>query len=484
MRSTWKLLNSVINKTRSSNDAKNFLINNSLTNDPALIVKSFNDYFVHIGPDLAKTIPTSFKKFDDFLPPSISSSMVLLPTDECEISNIIKSLKNSASPGLDEIPPSVVKFACSFIVTPLVNLINCSMSKSIFPSKLKQAKVVPIFKSGNATMVCNYRPISILNIFSKIYEKVLYKRLLSFLTTNNFFFDHQFGFREGHSTSMALITLVHYITAVSDANETTISVFVDLSKAFDTLNHDILLHKLEHFGIRGSVLQLFENYLHGRNQCASDNGVFSDCLPITCGVPQGSILGPLLFLLCINDIHKSSTLLKFILFADDTTVLFKSKSLSELFRTMNHELKTVSEWFKANKLSLNISKTNFIVFKKSIAATSSFSVNFDNIQVKQVSSVKFLGVEIDSNLAWKDQISKVEKKISSAIGVVSKVRFKITNKTALLLYDALIASQLNYCNIVWAATYKSSLDRLYVLQKRALRICFHKKKLCKIIPTV
>ena len=393
------------------------------------------------------------------------------PTDNLEVNSIIKSLKNCSSPGPDGIPSSVIKFAGPHITPILVKLINLSLINGIFPDRLKMARVVPIFKGGDGSKINNYRPISILNIFSKIYEKVMYKRLSNYLSNKDFFFQNQFGFRKNHSSSMALLSLHDYVTNALDKNEIPISIFIDLSKAFDTLNHSILLKKLEHYGIRGVALSLFQNYLKDRMQCVNYNGMTSSYLSIKCGVPQGSILGPLLFLIYINDICRTSSVLKFILYADDTTILLSSKSLPDLVSLINKELVLVSEWFKTNKLSLNVDKTNFIIFKKSILTDSSLQIKFDNNLIKQISCTKFLGVEINSGLTWKNHITKIENKLATVIGVVRKIRSKITYKTALLLYDALILSQINYCNIVWGSNYVTILKKMLSLQKKALKIC-------------
>ena len=197
-------------------------------------------------------------------------------------------------------------------------------------------------------------------------------------------------------------------------------------------------------------------------------------LPVTCGVPQGSILGPLLFLIYMNDIYRSSPLLKFILFADDTTLLFSAKTLLELTTVVNHELQNVSEWFRVNRLSLNISKTNFIIFKKASSLATPVNLKFDNVTIKQVSTLRYLGLEIDNQLSWKDHIKKIENKIAVVTGIIRKIRFKLSTKTSLLIYDSLISSQLYYCNILWASTYKSSLAKIISLQKRALRACLGK----------
>ena len=270
---------------------------------------------------------------------------------------------------------------------------------------------------------------------------------------------------------MAILNLVDNISNSIDKKKPCAAVFIDLSKAFDTIDHTILLKKLHRYGFRGTTLQLLKSYLSNRSQCVFYQNTFSSSKGICCGVPQGSILGPVLFLIYINDIYRCSTLLNFILFADDTTLFYSAHSWTELSNALNEALISLCNWFKCNKLSLNVSKTNFIAFHSSRSSTINLNIMIDNEQISQVLYTKFLGVEIDYCLSWKYQIKKVENKISSIIGVISRIRFKIDLKTSLMLYNSLVLPYLDYCNILWASNYKTELLKLYVLQKRAIRIC-------------
>jgi hypothetical protein len=275
---------------------------------------------------------------------------------------------------------------------------------------------------------------------------------------------------------MALLDMQCKITDSIDNNKFSLGIFFDLSKAFDTVDHKILLKKLEHYGIRGVVLNWFSDYLTNRSQCVCFNGSLSGSKRITCGVPQGSILGPLLFLIYVNDLSKTSRILHFVLFADDTNVFISDKSLESLFKRANCELKLISSWFKANRLSLNIEKTNFIIFRshrKSLGLTPhDFRIAMDGKSICQVSSCKFLGVYIDQHLTWMDHINHISRKIAKNISILSRVRHCLPRTSLIGLYYALIFPYLSYCIISWGSNYHCRLNALEILQKRAIRVIF------------
>jgi len=353
----------------------------------------------------------------------------------------------------------------------LSTLINHSIQNSIFSDSLKVAKVIPIFKSGDKTLITNYRPISLLNTFSKIYEKVILRRFENFLAKNKILYDGQFGFRKHRSTQLARVSFLDKLTEALDKNEFVISLFIDLSKAFDTVDHAILLGKLHHYGIRGLAHDLMASYLTNRSQYVEMNGVQSSCSKIMCGVPQGSILGPMLFLLYINDLPCCTKLLQFFLFADDTTILFSCHSLEDLIRTVNNELVYLTDWFSINKLSLNVSKTNYMLFSGHNSVSSNLDILLCNRSVLRVQSTKFLGIEIDEKLSWKNHIQIIQKKLSTANYILRNIRHKINQTTALKIYDIMILPHLTYCNLIWGNACKTYLQNIYRLQKRALRVC-------------
>jgi hypothetical protein len=324
------------------------------------------------------------------------------PIVETEIIKIVNKFNQNKSAGHDNIDTFIIKRVATEIAKPLTSIFNLSIATGIVPQKLKIAKVIPIFKKNDPELFSNYRPVSVLPCFSKILERLIFNRCITYIDRHRILNDKQFGFRSNHSTSMAIIQLVDTIYNAVEKNETTIGIFLDLSKAFDTIDHKILIHKLELYGFRGIVLDWFKDYLYNRKQYVYYNSCDSELKDIICGVPQGSILGPLLFILYVNDIINTSNVLDVILFADDTTILYSNKDIRSKFGLINNELKEVSNWFRANKLSVNATKTNYMVLgtphmtsknKNAIIDDVNVSANIilDETALERVDSTRFLG---------------------------------------------------------------------------------------------
>jgi hypothetical protein len=386
-----------------------------------------------------------------------------------EIEELSRILKEGKSSGHDEIDPGAAKYSLPFISNPLTYIFNLSLTSGIVPCNLKLAKVIPIHKANDPAQFNNYRPISVLPAFSKLMEKIVYNRLISFINKHNILTNAQYGFRSNHSTYMALMDLIIKVTESINKKHHTMGVFLDLSKAFDTINHDILLTKLHHYGIRGTPLNWFESYLTNRKQYVQTHSVKSSLSSLSCGVPQGSILGPLLFLLYINDITQVSNKLSFIIFADDTNLFASHSNLHDLHTIINEELALLTTWFKTNKLSLNINKTNYMLFSLREAHSSNTKISIDNQYLQQVTSSKFLGVTVDEHLTWKTHINNIKIKVSRAAGILTKLKHILPKRTLITIYNSLVLSHLTYCNIVWGNTYNSRLKPLMTLQNKAIK---------------
>ena len=295
MKKTWLILKNIVNKGISKRVQSTFRIHDdTIISDKAIISVKFNDFFINIGPTLAKKIPSQIISPLQFMGERVFNSLFLEPVYPGEIDMIVKNLKHSA-PGHDEITTAILQLALPAIRTSLVHVMNLSLAEGIFPDELKVAKVLPLYKGDNPILFNNCRPVSLLNILSKVFEKVMYTRLVSFFENQKILYNKQFGFRILHSTYMALMLLIDKLTNAIEKGEYGIGVFLDFSKAFDTVDHAILLSKLYHYGVRGSALSWFTSYLSNRKQNVSYNNVSSNIKTISCGVPQGSLLGPVLF---------------------------------------------------------------------------------------------------------------------------------------------------------------------------------------------
>ena len=355
-------------------------------------------------------------------------------------------------------------------IEPITHLVNESLKSGIFPSELKLARVVPIFKSGDSSLLTNYRPISVLSFFLENLEIIVYNIVFDFLCQNEISYDYQFGFRSKHSTQQALITLVDNVTKSLDGSNIVISLFIDLKKAFDTVHHRILLSKLYAYGIRGILPKWFESYLTDRSQYVIYDGVESEIRPVECGIPQGSILGPLFFIISMNNICNVSDLMFAIMYADETCFLMNGTDLHKLIKQLNVEVDSLCTWFKSNKLSLNTQKTFYMIFHRARLKSIDDDVIMDNNALIKVNAIKYLGVIVDNKLNWIDHITYVKNKISKGLGIMYKDRRYLHKSSLRNLYHAYIYSYLTYCIEVWGCTSKCQLNALLLLQKKIIRI--------------
>ena len=336
---------------------------------------------------------------------------------------------------------------------------------------MKIAKVVPIYKKGDPKYFNNYRPVSILPCFSKILEKIVYIRLYNFLLKNDVLYQGQYGFRKNVSTEMAVVEIQDRIISEINENKSVIGIFMDLSKAFDSLSHNILLKKLWYYGVRGTCFEWFKSYLCNRKQCTIFNSLLSEFEIIDTGVPQGSILGLLLFLICINDIVNSCHCFDFISYADDTTLIGSNSNFDDLCANVSFNLTKVAMWFQCNKLSLNVDKTNFVLFQKNNFKKNDISVlKINEKTIKRCHSVTFLGVILDERLNWNEHIDNVSRKISKYIGIMNRLKYELPFNILYHLYNAFILPHLMYCNSIWGNTYSKRIEGLFKLQKKAIRI--------------
>ena len=396
-----------------------------------------------------------------------------VPLNTDEIKKLINSLELNKGPGVDGISPYIIKKTKDIIAPKLTQLFNTCMDVGTFPKKLKTAKIIPLHKGGKKSNPSNYRPISLLPQFGKLFEKIIKQRIIDFLEEHNVITAHQYGFRKSHSTELAISDIQNKLLQNLDDNKITCTIFLDLAKAFDCVNHEILLQKLERYGIRGKLLLLLKSYLSNRYHLTKVNGVESNLRLLEIGVPQGSILGPLLFILFINDLPRI-TKFDVKLFADDTFLSMTDDNLKTLQNKTNIELKKISRWFSANKLTLNVAKSKYMLVKRNNRKSAhEFTLKFNGKKMDLCTSYKYLGVHLDDRLNWKKHIDYLCEKLSKMCGIFAKLRHCCNIILLKTIYYALVESHLQYCNMIWGNADWRILEPLLKLQNKLIRIiCF------------
>ena len=484
MKKTWGVISDALKSSDKSKSQVEFIVGNHIVRDTDEIANHFNDYFINISRTLLQQIQPTHS-FDHYLNENAASRLQFHPVNKEYISKLIDKLKNKASYGHDNISNKLIKSAKEVLVEPLTLLVNQMLKSGHFPSELKISRVKPLFKNGDPAMFSNYRPISLLPSMSKIFEYVIFYQLFDYMCTNNLLTIEQFGFRTGHSTELAAIQLIDHLTKQMDMGKVPTNIYIDLSKAFDTLDHSILLDKLTYYGVCGLENLLLRDYLSGRHQYVDYNGSKSRTNSISLGVPQGSILGLLLFLIYINDLPKVSHVFSMLMYADDTT-LYCNLDYSTSDILLNNELTKITDWLSSNKLSLNVKKTKFMVFHTPQRRVNYPTLKLNNVNIERVSQFNFLGVILASSLKWDKHVAHVSLKISRVIGVLYRLKHIFPREVLLTLYNALILPHLSYCILVWGSKIDSN-HKLLLLQKKAVRIITnqdyiaHSEPLCKLL---
>ena len=390
------------------------------------------------------------------------------------IKSQLENLKTNKATGIDDISAKFLKMAAPIICKPLSHLLNLSIQSGEYPKMLKKANVTPIFKKGNKSDPNNYRPISVLPIISSIFETHISNCVTKFMDTHNLIYHNQSGFRKNHSCQTALTKLVDHWLAQMNENNTVGVVLLHLTKAFDLVSHKILLQKLRSYKFDNQSLAWFNSYLSDRTQQVHISGKLSTERDIKAGVPQGSVLGPLLFILFINDLPLHIDFCELDLYADDATMTAFSSSLSTLLNFMRSDLHNFLNCCVDNDMTLNLAKTiaMFLSSKQNINRILSdppnIVLNGEPIRISQ--QEKLLGINIDSSLSWHSQIDKALKKCNTLLFLLGRIKQYLSIPIRKLFYNAYILHHLDYCCTIWGNTTADSINAVVKFQKRAARL--------------
>lgn len=469
-KTTWQIINK--NKNMLLKPPINTIkTNNTIITDPIDIAKCFNDYFIDKISSTDESIsPMTSSTGDSFL-----NSMFLELSTSNDIIKIIKSLKNTNSVGHDGLSTKVIKFVSEAIAQPLSHILNVCIEKGTFPDLLKIAIIKPMFKKEDPENMKYYRPLAMLSVISKIFEKYIHQKLYLYLTKRKILCPEQKGFQKNKTIDMAIFDHLNYIIMNIDKRIPICSIFMDMSSAFDCVDHRILLNKLQSYGIRGNVLRLFEKYLCNRMQITEISNIdlktgyvntfSSNPKKVKYGVPQGSVLGPLLFLIYINDLPRHITQ-PLILFADDSTAIIKCNNFDEYENDINKTLIDVIKWLKDNNLQINVDKTKIIHFCQR-SKPPQIRIAYEDNVIEEVSSTKFLGLVIDSKITWKPHTEELLKKLSRSAYALHQLRKEVNLDAVVTSYHGFVSSALKYGIIFWGNC--SNNVQIFKAQKRCIR---------------
>ena len=467
---TWQTIDNALNRKPPKSTPGTISIDSKLCTNKKDIANEFNNYFATICAN--NQIPDINTHYTSYLNTPIESTFNFEHIDNATTMHHLSKLTPSHSCGHDNLSAITLKSIANEICECITLIINQSITTGIFPDQLKVAKVVPIFKKNDQSDIKNYRPISVLPTISKLFENVMQTQLMEYFTSHNLLASQQYGFRSNRSTELAALELMDRNVNCMNQNSCPINIYLDLSKAFDSLKYDILLSKLHYYGLQNNALRLMKSYLHGRSQYVQIENVKSCSHPVLCGIPQGSVLGPLLFNILINDIPKATSKFKVIMYADDTTLVSHLENfgplndINTLEQELNREISKVNTWLLSNKLLLNVAKSKFMIFFKHPRTIPKLSISINGNPVEQVTNFNFLGITLDQNITWNDHISKISIKVARVIGIMNKLKHIFPHQILRTLYNSLIHPHLIYGLYIWGFSAK----RLTILQKRVVRI--------------
>ena len=466
----WKVVQSVIPNHKSP--SSRIWLKSSDTGievPPTQSANYINEFFTGIGPKLAEKHDAEWEYFGDTVPESVGP----ISTNLEEVHKLCKEINPMKSSGINELSSRICRDAFLALGEQLVFMFNSSLHGATFPEPWKKAKVVPLFKGGNREDVGNYRPVSLLPLPGKLLEKIVHDRISDFWNMRNFLSKEQGGFRKGFSTLSTIANLTDDLFNQVNDGKTTAAVFVDLRKAFDRVNLDILVKKLKRAGVRDNVLRWCKSYLSNRSQCTVANGVTSEQLPIHCGVPQGSVLGPLFFLVYVNDVLNAMDDCNIKLYADDTVLYQSGINSHETAAKLQTSLDLFVRWCSINKLTINIKKTKTMVFgtRHKVKKAKNLDIVINKEHLKLVPSYKYLGLIVDSTLNFNLHIASVIRIILHKMSLLAKMKKYLNNDVAVSIYKSMLLPYLDYADAIYSMSNAKDLGKLQKLQNKCLRIC-------------
>ena len=475
----WKSFGETLNckKVKGQTKLSKLIIDDNEIYGDEKIANSMNNHFCTIGRKIHDKIPGVPGHFQNYMNNKINESFYLRPLNEADVFIELSKLKENKSAGPDEIRPKLAKKCKEQFSIPLAILYNKSIEKAVYPSSFKLAKVIALFKKHSRFLPSNYRPISLLNCFDKVFEKLIHKQMIAFIDKHKILYVKQYGFRQGFSTTLALIDVVDNIKWAIDNGEYAIGIFLDVEKAFDSINHSILLHKLAHYGFRGHVNSFLKSYLENRKQYTRVNNKDSNQADISFGVPQGSVLGPLLFILYVNDMKNAMTLCDGKLFADDTSLLLHNKDINILVNNAEQTLREIYLWFKLNKLSLSIAKSSFVLFhgKGKDKQNNLTNLKVENESIPRSKHVKYIGLILDEQLNWSQHIKELCASLTRYFSIFYNIRKHINKSLARTIYYTCIHSRIKYGIEIYGTANKTHIKKLQVMQNKLMKLLLNKE---------
>ena len=472
----WNIIKSIFPIKGTKTTEATFLINNEETKNGSVIAAGFSKYYA-TAVNTLKNVAFKFMnltwKYPKRCRKRTQSTFRLKTVTSLDVNKKLCSLKRKKSAGLDNIPPSFLNDTARVISDPLTYIINLSITTSTYPEDWKLAKLITCYKSGNTKLVENYRPISVIQAVSKVIEKIVHEQFYEYLETNNLLSSSQFGFRKHRSTEAAATVFFDKVKRGVDKNKMVGAIFIDLCKAFDTIGHGELLYKLQLYGVSGNEFEWFQDYLFGRKQAVSFGSVLSPLEYVTTGVPQGSILGPLLFILFFNDLPECLRYCEVIKYADDTVIFYSHSDFHIIQTRLSSDMERLHEWCDEYQLILNLKKgkTEAMMFgtSKMLSKQPLLNITYKLRNINVTLTYKYLGMEINSTLNLNSYFEKCCKKASSRLRLLKKLKPHLTDTSAKSIYLSMIVPTLTYCSITKINLTGQQLSKLDKIHSNA---CF------------